>query len=321
MPRVSNTNYQVPPFLKNPHLNTLYAAIFRKVTDLHYQRQRVETPDGDFLDLDWSSIGADRLILVLHGLEGSANRPYVRGMIKYFNQHGWDGVGMNFRGCSGVLNRKIPTYHMGSTGDLAFVVEQIQALDRYREVVIAGFSLGGNVVLRYLGEQGQHLPKIVGKGVAFSVPCDIKSSNEEINKWYNALYLDRFLKSMNKKMEAKAASFPAFNASPFGRRARSFNEFDEWFTAPMNGFKNAVDYWTKAASLPVLSQINVPTLLINAKDDTFLAENCYPYELAAENRHLYFECPPHGGHVGFVEFKTKGAYYTDRRALEFISRS
>ena len=163
MPLIKNSTYKAPFLLRNAHTNTVYAALVRKVPGVFYEREVLDTPDGDFLDLDWSFVKSDKLVIVLHGLEGSADRPYMLGMIREFNRSGWDGLGFNFRGCSGRLNRKAASYHMGWTQDLEFVIEHILNLDKYREVVLVGFSLGGNVILNYLGRKGSAVPKLVKK--------------------------------------------------------------------------------------------------------------------------------------------------------------
>jgi predicted alpha/beta-fold hydrolase len=317
MPLLSQSDYQPPYWLKNPHFNTIYAALFRKV-ELTYERERLDTPDGDFIDLDWSVRGADRLIVVLHGLEGHAGRPYIKGTIRWFNHHGWDGVGMNFRGCSGEPNRQLHSYHLGASGDLQLVLDHIFALDRYRQIVLMGYSLGGNVVLKYLGEQGANLSPVIRSGIAISVPCDVASCNREINRWHNWLYRWQFMKTMNEKILEKSKAHPEFEALPQGRKARNFNEYDEWYTAPIHGFEGAADYWQKTSCLQFIPAIQVPTLLVNALDDTFLSQQSYPYNHAKELGHFFLETPRYGGHVGFVELKTPGVYYSERRALGFL---
>ncbi|MBR9923028.1 MAG: alpha/beta fold hydrolase [Bacteroidetes bacterium] len=317
MPLVRPSNYKAPSILRNPHFNTIYAALFRKV-ELDYERERIFTTDGDFIDLDWAVIGSDKLIIAIHGLEGHSGRPYIKGMLRYFGQKGWDGLGMNLRGCSGELNHRLETYHMGATDDLETVIQHVLEQDRYRQIVIAGFSLGGNIVLKYLGERGSDLHPALKAGLTFSVPCEVLTSNVEINRRQNRIYLKRFLKTMNQKILEKGEIIPDFDPLPEGRLPENFYEFDNWYTAPINGFKDAEDYWRKTSSLRFLPNINLPCLLISAKDDTFLSPQSYPYNQAEANDSLYFENPSRGGHIGFVEWKENGAYYTDRRAWEFV---
>lgn len=317
MPLVEHASYRAPLGFRNPWTNTLYAALFRKVSGVHYRRQRLELPDGDFLDLDWSRIGSRRLIIALHGLEGSARRPYVMGMVRAFNHAGWDAVGINFRNCSGTPNRLLQSYHIGATGDLAYLVEQLAASARYTCIVLIGFSLGGNVVLKYLGEQGSQLPCAMQAGVAISAPVDVVDANREIRKWRNRPYVWRFMRSMNAKIEQKRRRFGHQLFEP-ARPARNFDEFDEWYTAPIHGFSSAYDYWQRSSSIHFIPYIRVPTLMVNAADDTFLGPNCYPTALARPHRHFHLEIPRHGGHVGFVQFGHNGLYGSEQRALAFV---
>lgn len=316
MPLLLKSTYRPPVFLRNGHLNTIFAGAFRKISNVSYERERLDTPDGDFLDIDWSKVGSEKLVIVLHGLEGSADRPYTLGIIRHFNRHGWDGLGMNFRGCSGEPNRLLRTYHVGETGDLDFVIQHVLSLDYYREVVLVGFSLGGNVTLKYAGEKGHNVPKIVKKAIALSVPCHVPSANKVFKNWENKLYMHRFMQSLNQKMKMKAAQFPN-KIRITGKLPHNFDTFDEVFTAPVHGFKNALDYWTRNSSLPFFERISIPTLLINAKDDSFLSPECYPDNLAKKHRYLHLEIPSWGGHCGFVTLGKNGAYWSDERALAF----
>lgn len=319
MPFIKNSNYKAPILFRSAHFNTIYAALGRTVSGVYYERERIETPDNDFLDLDWSRINSDQLVIALHGLEGSADRPYMKGIIRAFNKSGWDGLGFNFRGCSGELNRKPYSYHMSWTTDLEFVLEKIQQLNRYKKVVLVGFSLGGNVVLNFLGRNGKNIPKFVEKGIAFSVPCHIESANIEIAKFQNVLYLKRFMRSLNEKVAQKVKDFPNEIQFDKNNRPKNFYEFDDQITAPLNGFESNYDYWRKSSSHQYLSNISIPTLLVNALDDTFLSESCYPYELAKNHQFFHFEAPQYGGHVGFISFNKKGLIWSEERAIQFAN--
>ncbi len=320
MPLIHNSSYKAPLLFRFNHFNTTFPALFREVNDVKYSRERITTPDQDFIDMDWSKIGSSNLIIMLHGLEGSANRPYVKGMIRYFNQRNWDGVGMNFRGCSGEPNRHLRSYHMGETGDLDFILRHIQKRENYEKIVLIGYSLGGNVILKYLGEKGKELQGLIHKAVVFSVPCHTVSANKKIGKWYNRLYVNSFMKSLNEKVLKKRAFFPPNFEIDNKKFPRNFPEFDGRFTAPLHGFESALDYWEKADSRQYLADIQIPALLINAKDDSFLSDKCYPYEAAADSDYLFLETPRHGGHVGFVSFSQNGDYWTEKRAYEFVNQ-
>ena len=187
MPYISSTSYRPPFYFRNSHWSTIYPSIFRKVPEVKYERERIELPDGDFLDVDWSRKNGHHLVIVMHGLEGSADRPYVRGIIKAMNDVDWDGVGLNFRGCSGTPNRLPCSYHSGDTRDLKFFIEKIIAEENYQSINLVGFSLGGNVTLKLLGELGSDLPSIVKRAVGISVPVDLKGSCQKIQQLYLSL--------------------------------------------------------------------------------------------------------------------------------------
>jgi hypothetical protein len=315
------SSYQPTRLFRQVHLNTIYASKLRKVPGPDYRRERMELPDGDFLDLDWAGEKQERVVLVLHGLEGSTDRPYMRGMLRRFVQGGWQGVGMNFRSCSGEMNRLLRVYHSGETKDLTAVLAHIKGKGGYREIALVGFSLGGNVVLKYLGEQGDQLPPELKRAVAISVPCDLVDSSRELNdRWDNGLYLKRFMRYLNEKLTHKLQQFPGQIQLPEGRMPRNFTEFDDCFTAPVHGYRDATDYWTQASSKPGLANIQIPTLLLSARDDSFLSESCYPFEIAKNHAHLHLEVPAHGGHVGFVSTSADGSYYSEGRAYEFVNQ-
>lgn len=319
MPLIQSSTYTPSFFFKAAHINTIYPALFRKITDYQFKRQRIDTPDGDFLDLDWSTKGNKRLAIVIHGLEGSASRPYVQGMIQHFNKNNWDGMGLNLRSCSGEANKKTYSYNMGSSNDLDTTVKYIAEHFDYQEIALIGFSMGGNIILKYLGE-GNTIPNELKVAVTFSVPCHIPTATIEIERWYNWLYVKRFMNGLNEKMQEKAKTFPNLIEAN-APMPRNFTEFDARYTAPLSGFKSNNDYWAKCSSLQFLPNISIPTLLVNAKDDSFLSEQCYPFQIAKENPHLYLETPKYGGHVGFAgNNPEKGLYWSERRAFEFISQ-
>lgn len=322
MPFIENSSYQPPTHFRNTHLNTLYPALLRNVKNIDFQRIRITTLDNDFIDLDWSftsqSKDTDKLMICVHGLEGHARRPYMAGMMKRFNTEGYDSVGINMRGCSGEDNRHIASYHSGFTDDLAFVVDEMIAKGQYKNIVIVGFSVGGNIVLKYTGEKGADLPKAVRGVVAYSVPCDLESGSIEFEKRHNWFYQWQFLVTLKQKARAKFKRFPnSFNLEE-ALKARYFREFDNHFTAPVNGFKDAIDYWHKASSLPYLPHIVVPTLLVNAANDTFLGKPCFPIDLAKSSDIFHLEIPQFGGHLGFMSPDTEGYLWTDHRAVEFL---
>jgi hypothetical protein len=300
-------------------VQTIYPSVFRKVTGIRYRRERIDTPDGDFVDLDFSEVAADRVAIVLHGLEGDSSRNYMLGMVKAFNRSGWDAVAVNFRGCSGECNKKLRFYHSGDTVDLHTVVTHVSEEYRYSRICLIGFSLGGNVVLKYLGELRDSVLPEIRKAVVFSVPCDLASSSHKISEPPNRIYLKRFLRMLRAKIRTKMKVMPDLINDHGYETIKSFKEFDDRYTAPINGFKNAEDYWEKASCKPFLTSISVPTILISATDDPFLPALCYPREEALANPSLTLEIPGQGGHVGFVAFNGEKQYWSEARAVEFVN--
>jgi uncharacterized protein len=319
VPIVTESNYRAPRFCTNPHVQTVMPTIVRKVLGVNYRRERIETPDGDFLDLDWSRVGSRRLVLVLHGLEGDAGRPYMMGMVKALNRRGWDALGLNFRSCSGEPNRKLRMYHSGETEDLNTVISHARASGTYAGIALVGFSLGGNVILKYLGERGSTVPQLIKGAVAISVPCDLKGCSVRMKEFQNRLYLMRFLKLLHRKIVAKSLIMPEDISDAGYEQIRTLEEFDDRYTARFHGFIDANDYYAKASSGPFLKAISVPTLVINASDDPFLADSCFPRAQATENPHLFLEIPRNGGHVGFLTFNHDGEYWSETRAASFLA--
>jgi predicted alpha/beta-fold hydrolase len=315
MPLISASTYRSPFYLFNPHLETVVPSIFRQVSG-QYERERLELPDGDFLDLDWMKNGSDKLVIISHGLEGNSGRHYVKGMALYFYKRGWDALAWNCRGCSGEMNRLPRFYHHGATEDLAAVIEHAQK-KFYQSVHLVGFSMGGSMSLKYCGER-ERLPEAIKSVVAFSVPCDLGSSARELDKPGNKFYRHRFLKKLEQKIIAKAKQFPNLVSAKEMEKIRLFREFDTHYTAPLHGFSSADDFYTKASSGPYLSKIKTPTLIVNALNDPFLPDACYPFEVAKTHPAVHLETPVRGGHVGF-SLAGKKENWMEARAFDFIS--
>ena len=324
MPLVAASAYRPSPLLFNGHLQTIVPSTLRRVPEVAYQRERLELPDGDFLDLDWSlaqPARARKLGIISHGLEGDSSRPYVRGMARALNQAGFDALGWNYRGCSGETNRLLRSYHLGDTGDLAAVVRYAIEAQGYEEVVLTGFSAGGNVTLKNLGEHPSQVPPQVRRAAVFSVPTDLKASSLHISRWQNHIYLRRFMASLRNKMREKAAHLPGQLDLAELDTLRDFPQFDERYTAPLHGFASANDYYAHAASGQYLASIQIPTLLVNALNDPFLPASCYPRDVAAASNCFFLETPLAGGHVGFAEGAPSGRYYSEWRAVDFFTRA
>ena len=319
MPVIENSSYKPPFLLGNNHLQTVLPTLFRKVKGINYKRERIETPDGDFIDIDLSLIDSDRAVVLSHGLEGKSDRAYMKGMIRAFSKRGWDGISFNFRGCSGEPNRTSTTYHSGRTGDLHTVVQYLIEEKKYNAITLAGFSLGANLTLKYAGEMGENIPREVKSAIGISAPCDLVSSSVEIHKIKNIIYAKRFLKTLVTKMKEKEHLHPAGITRDY-KSIRTLKDFDDKFTAPLNGFIDAMDYWKKNSSVLYLSGTAIPTLILNAKDDPILGEECFPYALAEKNKNLYLEVPEKGGHMGFITFGRNGEFWHETRTAEFAEK-
>ena len=274
MPLIPST-YRAPIGLRSGHLATIYPTLFRRVDSPPITRERLELPDGDFMDLDWSPRKNKRLAIIGHGLEGESSAKYIRGMSLALQKRDWDTLAWNCRGCSGEPNRLLRSYHSGVSDDLGHVVDHAIA-QGYQNIALIGFSLGGNIVLKYLGEQGANLHAQVKAAVAFSVPCDLTSSSLRLGDWDNKIYMSRFMAGLKAKVIQKNEKFPGKLDLSGIEKIKTFAEFDDRFTAPLNGFTDARDYWTRASSKPYLPAITIPTLMVQALNDPFLPEACFP---------------------------------------------
>ncbi len=317
MPLIEST-YVAPGWARNGHVQSIVPALWRRVPRVAMARERIATPDDDFLDLDVATVEASRVAIVSHGLEGSSRSPYIQGMARALTRRGWDVIAWNCRGCSGEPNRQLRFYHSGASEDLAVVVEHALANPAWREIALVGFSLGGNQTLKYLGERGGAVDPRIRAAVAISVPCDLTASSERLAHWSNRLYMERFMRTLRAKVREKAARFPGALETAGLDRMRTFAQFDDVYTAPLHGFANARDYWAQCGSIRFLDAIRVRTLLVNARDDPFLAGRCWPQDLARDHAHLHLETPRHGGHVGFITRGVDSEFWSETRAAEFL---
>ena len=316
MPLVRSA-YKPPMLFKNGHISTVYSGLFRRVSGLQQHRDRLELADGDFIDLDWSypSEQTDKLIILLHGLEGNGQRPYITGSAKAFIGNGFDACAVNFRGCSGETNRLYRSYHSGATEDLAALMTHVLSLQKYKVICIKGFSLGGNLALKYIGQEAT-LPQELKAVIAVSVPCSLHSSLVELLKPKNYLYAKRFKNHLIDKLKAKQKRFPELISDEAIRKVITLKDFDDIYTSKAHGFKDAMDYYQQCSSLQYITAIKIPTLILNALNDSFLGKECYPFLEADKHKRVYLETPEYGGHVGFHD--NKNYYYNEKRALNFI---
>ncbi|WP_148862491.1 YheT family hydrolase [Marinobacter fonticola] len=312
-------SYRPPLWLRNGHLQSVWSTLFRRVALTRPREESLATEDGDALDLDWYAQGSDRLAILSHGLEGHSRRPYVLGLARALLADGWDVLAWNFRSCGGRMNDQPRFYHSGATEDLHAVVEHVlEAPARYRHLALSGFSMGGNLTMLYLAEQGERLDSRICGGLGFSVPCDLAGSASMLARPSRKVYMRRFLRDLHVKMSEKARRFPDLIDIDGFDQIRNFQQFDERYTAPLHGFRDAQDYWARASCLPRLPDIRVPSLIVNALDDPFLSPSCFPDNKQQLGDWVQLEAPRWGGHVGFVELARDSYYWSERRALQFF---
>lgn len=299
------------------HFDTIYPAVFRKaVIPIIPEELTIKTPDLDSFDLNYYDNHSDRTVIISHGLEGNKNRPYVLGMANAFWKDGWNVIAWSYRGCNGKVNNSIKSYHSGFTEDLKEVINHAAKPANIRTIALVGFSLGGNMTLRYLGER--LVEKKVKVAITLSVPLDLHQSCLKISEPGNVIYARRFLKTLKQKVKDKAAVFPEIQTNHL-TKVNDLKTFDDFYTAPLHGFRDALDYYKSCSSINVLSKIMIPTLILNAKNDPFLPESCYPYLIVKKLKHVYLQTPARGGHVGFYSFY-HGHYFSEKRAIEFANK-
>lgn len=313
---IINSTYKAPLLFKSGFISTVYSGLVRKIS-LEQKRERIALNDGDFLDLDWSfaNENANKVIVLLHGLEGNGQRPYMLGPAKLFNENGVDAVCVNFRGCSGEPNLKYRSYHSGATEDLVDIFDYVINVKQYSEIYVHGISLGGNMILKYLGERND-VPEQLKGVVAVSVPCDLNGSCRELHTAKNILYHENFKRYLVRRLRIKQEQHSRKLSINEINSIKTLRDFDNVYTSRAHGFKDANDYYKRCSSLQFLPNIKVQTLIINALNDSFLSPECYPVKEAKQNENLFLEMPSHGGHVGFI--LRKGYYYNETRALEFL---
>ena len=295
--------FRPPWWLRGRHAQTLGGKLFRPRADLGLRRERVDTPDGDFVDLDFmpEPEGDGPLVLVLHGLEGSARRSYVLSTLAALRRHGIWGVGLNFRSCSGEPNRTTRFYHSGETEDLAHVLTLLATLYPQRPLGALGFSLGGNALLKYLGERGDSAAVRVAAAAAISVPFDLSAGARMLETGLmGRFYTFYFMRRLLKKTRLKRGILSGTLDVEAVLRTRTLREFDELATAPLHGFEGAEDYYARSSSAGFLDRIRVPTLLLHSRDDPFLPAHAVPDDAVSRNPALTGVFTPRGGHVGFI---------------------
>ena len=317
------TEFKAPLWLPSPHAQTIGGRMLRRSPSMELSRERWTTPDDDFLDLDFAPPpGNDApIVLLLHGLEGSAQRGYAINTYAELARYGIAAVGLNFRSCSGELNRTARFYHSGETEDIRFVLRELRTRHPHVPIGAVGFSLGGNALLKFLGEEGAVARDLVTAAVAVSVPYDLAVGADYLGQ--NALgrlYTRIFLKPLVEKMAAKAHLLPSHCDLARAQRARSFREFDDAVTAPLHGFDGADDYYARSSSAQFIPAIRVPTLLLHSEDDPFLPMSAFPAANVAANPLILAAVQKEGGHVGFIHGDpVTPEFWAEETAARFLS--
>jgi predicted alpha/beta-fold hydrolase len=306
-------------WLPGAHLQTIYGSLFAPAPRLQMRRERWDTPDGDFVDVDFldGPEGAPWLHL-FHGLEGSSESTYARMLIDYVKRRGWRASVLNFRGRSGEANRMPRAYHSGDSDEIDWVLRRISKRVGEAPLYVVGVSLGGNALAKWLGENGEAARAIVARAVAVSAPMDLMAAGDALESGLAIFYARHFLTTLKKNSLAKLERFPGLFDAAAVARARTLREFDNAFTAPVHGFRDCDDYYVRSSCKPFLPRVRVPTLIVNARDDPFLPESALPSEREVSDA-VKLEFPASGGHVGFVSGPYPGNIeWLPRRILHFL---
>ncbi len=315
--------YRAPWWLPGGHLQTIYPYFLLKRRPQPYRRERWETPDGDFIDLDWTDGGVDQtpFVALFHGLEGGSSSHYATALMGAVARHRWRGVVIHFRGCSGEPNRLPRAYHSGDADEIGWILRRLRALDPSSPMFAAGVSLGGNALLKWLGREQASAGAIVDAAAAVSAPVDLMTAGDLLGSGMNRLYGNHFLRTLKRKGLEKLERFPALYDPDVVRNARTLRDFDNVVTAPLHGFRDTDDYWTRASSKPDLRKIAVPTLIVHARNDPFLPGHHLPAasEVSAS---VTLDYPDGGGHTGFASGPFPGNLdWLPQRLLGFFTEN
>lgn len=317
--------YHAAWWLPGAHAQTLWGKLVRREPEQPTASERWITPDGDFLEIHRLSGASNKpRLLILHGLEGTIRSQYAQKLMGEARRRGWPSDMMIFRSCSSEMNLTKRFYHSGETADLGFVIDRIIGENPEQPLVLAGVSLGGNVLLKYLGERGVAVAPQIKAAAAVSVPFDLSRASNHINQGFARVYQRHFIKSLKQKALKKLERFPDLVSTNRLMRIGTMYEFDDAVTAPIHGFRDADHYYSSSSSLAWIDRISIPTLLLSARDDPFLPRGVLDdvRRVAEKNAHLELEFTAHGGHVGFVTGWNpfRPTYYAERRACDFLAK-
>lgn len=312
--------YQAPAWLPGGDLQTVYPYLFAAVPQVGYRRERWELPDGDFLDLDWVDAAADApLVVLFHGLEGNSRGFYARALMHAVKQRGWRGVVVHFRGCSGEPNRLPRAYFAGDSAEIDYILKRLQQHNGQAALYAIGVSLGGNALLKWLGEAGESATEVIKRAAAISAPVDLTAAGHTLDKGINRyFYTAKFLRTLKQTALQKLDAYPALYARKKVEAISSLYAFDDLVTAPLHGYQGADDYWRRASSKPGLIHVRVPSLLINARNDPFMPGSALPGRAEVSSA-ITLDFPAQGGHVGFLEGPFPGnVNWLPQRVLGFL---
>ena len=314
---ILQSSYLPSRIWQNPHVSTIYPSAFRKVNGVNYTRERLELSDGDFLDLDWSKSSANnhKLAIFTHGFLGNSTRPYLLGGVKAFNLANYDALAWNHRGLGGENNRfeKITTH--GSSNDLEEVINYVLSKKQYTEIILVGYSKGGNISMKYAGQKAENIPPEIKKIIAISSPTDLQGSVDVMGK--NGFYTERFKTKLIKFLLNRSELIDNQTLKYFSK-FKYLDDFTDNYIAPLHGFKDGRDYYEQCAAMQFVDKIRVPTLILNAKNDPVLSESCAMLDVAKHSDYIFSEVPNHGGHCGFFQPNSDGIYWGDKRIVEFV---
>ena len=292
--------YLPPRWLPGGHAQTLYSVLLAPRPRIHYRRVRWEAPDGDFVDLDWVD-GPEPapLVVLFHGLEGSSKSHYAQTTMAFLKSRRWRGVVVNFRGCSGELNRRPRAYHSGDSDELDWILRRLHKCAAGAPLFAAGVSLGGNALLKWLGEDRPRSAQLVRAAASICAPIDLRVAGDHLGTGINRLYTRHFLRTLKAKALQMLDRFPSLANGQAVAKARTLRDFDDCFTAPVHGFRDTDHYWSASSSKPGLKSIRIPTLIINARNDPFVPAASLPTAAEVSDA-VVLDYPDFGGHVGFV---------------------
>ena len=315
MPLIYESSYSKRPFpLYNSYLETLIPYFTTKVCQVAYTRERLELEDGDFLDLDWAKSGSSNLVIISHGFEGNSKDHFIEKTCTHLLGLGYDVLVWHYRSCSGELNRLPRFYHHGDIDDLAKVIRHAVQLG-YSDISLVGFSMGGNLVINYLGHA--QTKTSVNRAIAFSTPLDLEKSNQRLNRGFNRVIQKNFFEKFRKKVRSKTRQFPDLIAQDVLESCKNLAELVETVVLPLSGFRSIRDYYRQWSSLQFLNSISVPMLLVNAQNDPLLSSACFPASIGQASDYVFLETPRYGGHMGFTQRKNGDLWYVWRIA-EFL---